>query len=152
MDQKVIVEALKDFRGALDQAKQEPRQYEKKSSNIYKPDNARFKLVIWFKDGNKRYFYSYDNKHFKEQVLIDEYEALLKLLRLVHKYNGTFKNAIVYTTTDKDKKTSSNFCHEVVKFDIYGNQKTNKLVNFVNLGSNVLVDIKKLEVYSNGKI
>jgi hypothetical protein len=91
---------ISDFSAIISQATEKPRTYEVKapSAVIYKPVVARYKLVIWFKDGNKRYFYSYDNKHYKDQVICDEYEGLLKLLRLVHNYQDKFKNAIIYTT------------------------------------------------------
>lgn len=152
MEIKEITEALKDFRGILEGAQKETRQYNKTSSNIYKPENARFKLVIWFKDGNTRYFYSYDNKHLNKEVLIDEYEALLKLVRLAHKYEGTYKNAILYATLDPDKKTSSNYNYQMAKFDIYNNKKVNKFVNFINLGKSSILDFKKMLQYGNEKI
>lgn len=152
MEIKEITEALKDFRGIIEGAQKETRQYNKTSSNIYKPENARFKLVIWFKDGNTRYFYSYDNKHLNKEVLIDEYEALLKLVRLAHKYEGTYKNAILYATLDPDKKTSSNYNYQMMKFDIYNNKRTNKFVNFINLGKSNILDFKKMHQFGQEKI
>ena len=90
-----ISDLFNDFSKVLSESVAPPRQYEKKTDNIYKPEQARYKLVIWFKDGNRRYFFSYDNKHFKDQVITDEYEGLLKLIRLTHKYKDTFKNDII---------------------------------------------------------
>lgn len=152
MEIKEITEALKDFRGILEQATKEPRQYNKTSSYIYKPEFARFKLVVWFKDGNTRYFYSYDNKHLNKEVFIDEYEALLKLVKLAHKFNGTYKNAILYATLDPDKKTSSNYSYQMAKFDIYNNKRVNKFVNFINLGKSSVLDYKKMHLYGQEKI
>ena len=148
-----IEDLFKDFSSVLTESVQPVRNYEKKvETNIYKPEQARFKLVIWFKDGNRRYFFSYDNKHYKDQVIIDEYEGLLKLIRLANKYKGTFKNAILYSTIDLNKETKSNYYIEVLKVDIYGNQKTNKAVSFITENKNVILDLKRLNTYGTNKI
>lgn len=148
-----IEDLFKDFSSVLIESVQPVRNYEKKvETNIYKPEQARFKLVIWFKDGNRRYFFSYDNKHFKDQIIIDEYEGLLKLIRLANKYKGTFKNAILYSTIDVQKETKSNYYIEVFKVDIYGNQKTNKAVSFITENKNVILDLKRLNTYGTNKI
>ena len=139
-----ISELMPDFSNVLKDSVQPVRSYEKKSDNIYKPAQARYKLVIWFKDNNKRYFYSYDNKHYLDRVITDEYEALLKLIRLTHKYQNSFKNAILYATMDPGKETKSNYCVEVLKVDIYGNKKTNTFVTFKNENNNVFLDLINL--------
>lgn len=152
-EMRKLEDLFKDFSSVLTESVQPVRNYEKKvESNIYKPEYARFKLVIWFKDGNRRYFFSYDNKHYKDQVIIDEYEGLLKLIRLTHKYQGTFKNAILYSTMDQKKETKSNYCLEVLKVDIYGNKKTNKAVSFITENKNVILDLKRLNTYGTNKI
>ena len=135
---------MSDFSNVLKDSLAPIRSYEKKSDNIYKPDQARYKLVIWFKDNNKRYFYTYDNKHYLDRVIIDEYEGLLKLIRLTHKYKDTFKNAILYATMDQDKQTKSNYCVEILKVDIYGNKKTNPVAGFKNENKNVFLDLDRL--------
>jgi len=122
-----IADLMVDFSTVLKESLQPIRNYEKKSDNIYKPDQARYKLVIWFKDGNRRYFFSYDNKHYKDTIIVDEYEGLLKLIRLTHKYKDTFKNAILYAT-----------------MDIYGNKKTNSFATFKNQNNNVHLDLVRL--------
>jgi len=144
-----IGELMADWSNVLKDSVQPIRSYDKKSDNIYKPAQARYKLVIWFKDNNKRYFYSYDNKHYLDRVIIDEYEGLLKLIRLTHKYKDTFKNAILYATMDPAKETKSNYCVEVLKVDIYSNQKTNAFVTFKNENNNVFLDLINL---NKGKI
>lgn len=152
-EMRKIEDLFKDFSSVLAESVQPVRNYEKKvETNIYKPEQARFKLVIWFKDGNRRYFFSYDNKHYKDQVIIDEYEGLLKLIRLANKYKGTFKNAILYSTIDLQKETKSNYYIEVFKVDIYGNQKTNKAVSFITENKNVILDLKRLNTYGTNKI
>lgn len=148
-----IENELKDFRSALSLSKVEPRQYNKQSSNVYKPEHARFKLVVWFKDGNRRYFYSMDNVHLKNSVHIDEFEGFKKLLRLLNNYEGKYTNAIIYATTEDQKSTkSSNYCFEILKRDRFNNQKENKIANFNTFEKNVVLDIKKLETYSKEKI
>ena len=152
-EMRKIEDLFKDFSRVLTESVAEVRQYEKKvDSVIYKPDYARYKLVIWFKDGNRRYFYSYDNKHYKDKVITDEYEGLLKLIRLTHKYKGLFKNAILYATGEQNKETKSNYCIEILKVDIYGNKKTNKCASFITENNNVLLDLKKLNNYGTNKI
>jgi macrodomain Ter protein organizer (MatP/YcbG family) len=147
-----ISDLFNDFSKVLSESLEAPRQYEKKTDNIYKPEQARYKLVIWFKDGNRRYFFSYDNKHYKDKVITDEYEGLLKLIRLTHKYKDTFKNAILYATVDPKKEVSSNYCVEILKVDIYGNKKTNKAATFKTENNNVHLDLVKLNTYGTQKI
>lgn len=151
-DARKISDLFVDFSKVLSESIVPPRQYEKKTDNIYKPEHARYKLVIWFKDGNRRYFFSYDNKHYKDKVVTDEYEGLLKLIRLTHKYKDTFKNAILYSTLDPKKETKSNYCIEILKVDIYGNKKTNKAATFKTENNNVFLDLVKLNTYGTQKI
>jgi hypothetical protein len=149
---QAIKEISGDWRQLLQDSAQPVREYNKTTSKIYKPAAARFKLVVWFKDNKTRYFYSYDNLHTKENVFIDEYQALLKLLRLVDKMKDQYKNAIIYTTLQENKATESNYNFEVAKWDIYGNCKTNKAVNFLTNEKNVLLDLKRADLYGALKI
>jgi hypothetical protein len=149
---RIIESELKDFRSAINQGKEDPREYKKQSGNIYKPTSARFKLVVWFLDGNTRYFYSYDNIHEKNNVIIDEWNSLKKLIRLLKQFEGKYKNAIIYATLDPEKSSNSDFNYEIIKRDRYGNEKTNKFVNFTTLNQNNLLDFKKMEVYGQKKI
>ena len=74
---------------------------EKKSIKPGLPDptKASFTLLIYFKDGNKRIFYSYWsswNAELKKVILCDK-TALNKLLRQVQfNFKGTFKTAVIY--------------------------------------------------------
>ena len=76
---------LNDLRQAVTDAGKETRTYNKQSNYNYKPDAARYKLVIWFKDGNRRSFYSYDNVYHNKIVHLDEFESFMKLFRLKNK-------------------------------------------------------------------
>ena len=149
-----LQEFTSDFSAVISKASEQVRSYQTKqaTSTVYKPEQARYKLVVWFKDGNKRYFYSYDNKHFKDRVLVDEYEGLLKLLRLVHNYKDTYKNAILYAIMDEKKPTAGNYNFEVIKYDIFGNKKTNKAVNFVTKDKSVFLDIERCKNNGNARI
>jgi hypothetical protein len=149
---QAIKEISGDWRQLLQDSAQPVREYNKTQSKVYKPDAARFKLVVWFKDGKTRYFYSYDNLHTKGAVFTDEYQSLIKLLRLVDRLKDQYKNAIIYTTLEPNKKTDSNYFFEVAKWDIYGNNKTNKAVNFLTNEKNITFDLKRAELYGAAKI
>jgi hypothetical protein len=73
---------LNDLRQAITDANKEPRQYNKKSAYQYTPEQSRFKLVVWFHDGNRRTYYSFDNVYYNKVAHIDEQEAVMKLIRL----------------------------------------------------------------------
>jgi hypothetical protein len=138
---------LNDFRAVLQGAHEVTRSYNKTSSNVYKPEKARFKAVIYRKDGQNRYYYSYDTKVFNKERHQDEYEGLLKLIRLIHKYKGEFKNAVIYATLEPEKSTNSNYTHQVAFFNMFGNTYTNNAVTFkVNDRNNVL-NIDHLKLY-----
>jgi hypothetical protein len=146
------ISEIADFRQIFVDAAQNTRQYNKTSENIYKPENARFKLVVWFKNGKTRYFYSYDNKKTKEGVHIDEYEGLMKLFRFVNKIKGDFKNAIIYTHLEQNKTVENDFNFEVAKWDIYNNVKTNKIVSFLTNEKNTTMNLKNCQLYGSQKI
>ncbi len=149
---QAIKEIQQDWKQLFQDSAQPARQYNKTQNNVYKPEYARFKLVVWFKDGKTRYFYSYDNLHTQGAVFTDEYQSLLKLLRLADKLKDQYKNAIIYATMDQNKKTDTNYCFEVAKWDIYGNCKTNKVVNFLTNEKNTNFDLKRAELYGAPKI
>jgi len=153
MEKNLINSALNDFRGILDAAEVTPRSYERKApAPKFTPDYARFKLVVWFKDGNRRYFFSYDTANFDGRTHVDEYSALKKLIRLVHKYKDLYKNAIIYASIDPERKTTANYCYQVIKWDIYGNMRANKAVNFKTGEKNNIIDLQKLLHYGSEKI
>jgi len=143
---------IADFRQIFVDAAQNTREYNKTSDNVYKPEHARFKLVVWFKNGKTRYFYSYDNKKTQTGVYVDEYEGLMKLFRFVNKIKGEFKNAIIYTHLDQNKSVQQNFNFEVAKWDIYNNVKTNKIVSFLTNDKNIQLNLKNCQLYGSEKI
>lgn len=143
---------LKDMRSVMERSQEPIRKYERSAPVSFKPEQARFKLVVWFKDGNRRYFHSFDTKKTKEGIFTDEYEGLVKLLRLVHSYEGKYKNAIIYANCDPGKPIQANFNFEVIKWDLYGNRKENKTVNFKTDGKNVIFDYSKANYLQKFKI
>lgn len=153
IDPKLVTEALTDLRGAIERAQEPTRDYKKTSGHVYRPDAARFKLVVWFKNGNTRYFRSYDTKRFKDKTLIDEWQGLMKLIKFANELNGQYKNAIIYGTCEPEKNFfKSNYNIEIVKWDMYGNQKENKFVTFQNDNENVIVNTKQIQYTNKFKI
>ena len=148
----LLNDSIKDFREAVNKAQEGARSYNKTSGYIYKPEAARFKLAVYFKDGNKRYFSSYDNKQSKEGNFIDEFEGFMKLLRLLNTWSGKYKNAIIYASLDPKKDINSNYNFEVIKYDMYGNKKENKTVNFKTEGKNVTFDFERARYLNKYKI
>lgn len=142
---------LNDLRQAITDANKEPRQYNKKSDYQYKPEQSRFKLVVWFHDGNRRTYYSYDNVYFNKVAHIDEQEAIMKLIRLTGKYAGKFKNAQIYATIDPDRKKNSNYNYLVYWVKWNGEIETNEALRFKVENQNTTAILNRLEVYSNKK-
>jgi hypothetical protein len=136
----------------LQQAKQEPRDYQKQSTYKYKPQAARFKLVVWFKNNETRYFYSYDTIYFNGSPIQDEASGLMKLIRYVEKIKDKYKNAIIYGTMDPDKSVKSNYCIEVFKYNMYGTQKANPNINFKTEQKNVIFDVERIKYLNKIKI
>lgn len=146
MDLKTIMEGL-DLREALTEAAEPVRKYEKKSDNVYKPEQARFKAVIYFKNNFIRYYYSYDNVTYNKVRHVDEFEGLKKLLRLIKKFEGTYKNAIIYATLDTDRNVKADYTHQVVFFNMFGTYTTNKAVTFKAEEKNNILNVEHLKVY-----
>jgi len=140
--------AINDFRQAIVKAEQPARQYNKISSNVYKPEQSRFKLVIWFNDGNRRTFYSYDNVYNNKIVHVDEHEAICKLLRLIHQHAGNFKNAQIYATLDPERNKASNYNYLIYWAKWNGQVTKNSAAHFKTEGKNSLLILNRLEVYS----
>jgi hypothetical protein len=143
-----IGEALKDFRSAVEKAAQEPREYQKQSNYNYKPEQARFKLVIWFNDGNRRCYYSYDNVYFDKIPHLDEHQALIKLIRLINKHAGKFKNAQIFATIDPERKKTSNYNYLVYWAKWNGDFIKNPELVFKPKDKDCFAILNKLEMYS----
>jgi len=148
-----VTQYLNDLRHVMDKAKEQPRQYQKQSNYQYKPTEARFKLVVWYKDGNRRTFYSYDGQYHNNERHIDENTSMMKLVRLMKRYDGQYKNAIIYCNMDPDAFVKNNlFNIPVVWFKMNGNIEANNACRFVVNGKNNIVNLKHLEIYSPKKL
>lgn len=148
-------EAFKDFRSAIEQGKQPSRNYTKENTQYYNPERARFKLVVWFKDGRSCWYYSYDSIHNNKLVHQDEWQSIKKLIRLAEvKFQGQYKNAILYANLTEDKLITGSYNYEVIKWDYSGNQRQNKMINFVKSSKtkDVLFDFQKMLTFGNPKI
>jgi hypothetical protein len=154
--EQILADQLKDLRGAIDQAQTPARNYtQQKQNKFYTPDCARFRLVVWFKDGRNCWYYSYDNCHFNKTVFSDEWNSLKKLIRLCEQsFKDQFKNAIIYVNVDPKKPTTGQYNYELIKWNINGQQKQNKAINFMksNRVKDVLLDCEKLVTFGNKKI
>jgi hypothetical protein len=150
----LIKDILNDYREVIIKAEEPTRNYEKKSSHIYKPEQARYKLVIWFKDAQRRIYYSYDHQYHNKEKHIDEFQSLVKLKRLVdkHKADDKVKTAVIYATLDPERKITSDYCHEIYYLNILGQDKKNKVVSFDVKGKDNLLNLKRLELYSSQKL
>jgi hypothetical protein len=145
----MIGDILNDIRSVVEKSQTETRQYNKTSNHVYKPDQARFKLVIWFKDGNKRSYYSYDNQYHDKKKHVDEQNSLVKLCKLMQGHAGKYKNAIIYATLDPERKTNGKYTHIICFTNILGNTSWNKATSFLVDNRDNLLHLKKLEMYSN---
>ena len=154
----LISDILKDFRGVVDQAAEPTRTYNKTSAHKYKPEQARYKLVVWFKDGNRRIFHSYDHQYFNKEKHLDEFNSLVKLVKLIKKYQNvpekgnTVHNAIIYATLDPDRKISSDYCYQVFFTTIGEKDFQNSAVDFQVKGKDNVLNLDKLKLYSHKKL
>ena len=123
----------------------------KQKKYIFKPTKARFKLVVYFKDGNKRIFYSYDSFQFDKKYHIDEFRSVKKLLELVHKYKGTYNNALIYADTNTNSLENSKYDIVVSKFDINGINASNEAVQFKIVEKNTILNLDHLINFSEMK-
>lgn len=140
--------ALKDLRQAIIESDREKRQYNKISDYQYKPEQSRFKLVIWFHDGNKRTFYSYDNTYHDKVAHLDEWRAVIKLIDLTKKFAGKFKNAQIFATIDPDRRKDSNYNFVVYWAKWNGEIEANSALSFKTENNNTVAILNKLEMYS----
>jgi hypothetical protein len=140
--------AINDLRQALIESNREKRQYNKTSEYQYKPEQARFKLVVWFHDGNRRTYYSYDNVYFNKVAHVDEWKAIIKLMDLVKKYSGKFKNAQIYATIDPERKKDSNYNFMVYWAKWNGEIEINKALTFKTVEKDTVAVLNRLEMYS----
>lgn len=89
----------KDFREALNKADEPVRKYNgTKSKKKEHPERARFKMKVFFKNGDTPFFYSFDKvwNAAEKKVYQDEWTGLMKLKRLLNKFEGKLESAVIY--------------------------------------------------------
>ena len=141
--------ALTDLRAAFDKSAQDPRNYNRKKAvnDFYTPDYARYKLVIYYKDGRSRWYYSYDIIKFQGGSRLDEYESMVKLLRIIKNNAGLYKTAVLYATTEEIPEVKKvNYNYEIAKYNFYGTYVSNKYVAFLPGETDFKLDLIKLKV------
>jgi len=129
---KQLTEHLRDYRSVMEAATVPARNYERKGEKKNeKPGRARFKLKIWFKDGNEKTFYSYDLiKKPDGTYQLDEWNGIFKLQRLVNTFRDKIQTAVIYANLDPEPKTANaNFNYLCYKLT-YHKELTNPHVSF----------------------
>lgn len=145
--QNIFDTVLNDIRAAVNSAEKQTRQYNRITvqEKYYSPEYARFKLVIYFKDGRCRWFYSYDLQKFQNSKHIDEYNSMVKLLRIIKNNAGNYKTAIIYATiNEKPEVLKADYSYMIAKYDFYGNALTNDKVCFSVKDNNNKIDLYRL--------
>ncbi len=98
---------MKKIDDLINKATQPVRNYIRtKVIEEYKPDIARFKMKIYFRDGNKIIRFGYDKikKQFdrsQKNDIYDEWEGLMKLIRLSERWKSKIKTAQIYASSQK---------------------------------------------------
>jgi len=120
---KQIGDELKDMRAIMQRSSEPVRKYERKEAiKIKKPERARFKLKVWFLDNNHKTFYSFDLIQKPDQTFqLDEWNGLMKLMRLLQTFGKNTKVAIIFANLDKYPNT--NISHYDTEVTIFKNGK-----------------------------
>ncbi len=109
-----VINGMETVHKLLDRA-EEPRRTMNSTSKPKKPLRARFKTAFYFHDGNQAILYSLDYVSGKETVL-DEYEGLNKIYRLIHKWSdeGKLKVVSIYMNMDRHPLTSTRNYNQLI--------------------------------------
>jgi len=101
----------------IEQVKNKARR--KRYTKIKLPDHPRFKLKIWWKDGNGTAHFSFDQcQKIVNDAKVnfrDEQYGLSKLLRMIEReeYKGKFISCIIFATLDEVPERTRNGLTEV---------------------------------------
>lgn len=125
------MDTVRTITDALTRGNELVRPYLKKVANIFEPEYAKFRLVIYYHSGKKSFYPSMDYvTQIDGKTVRDEYSGLYKLIRLAEtkfRSHQTVKSAVIYATPDKLPDTSkSDYCIEIyakTKFTFRSNQK-----------------------------
>jgi hypothetical protein len=142
---KEISEIFGSLSEVLRAGMETPRQYNG-TPNAYKPTQARFKMKIWYNDGNSRTYYSFDSYRNKNTSIVDEREGMMKLIRLGHvTHVKDVKCLVIWASiSDKPMTNNANYDWEIFKVSRAGSFQ-NKFVNFrIDENKNFLLDLQRL--------
>lgn len=112
------------------------RKYEQKKKKAkYVPARARFKMKVWYLDGNWSVHYSYDMHHeYKDGVktrITDEYNGLTKLMKYLNSVNGQLLTGIIWTTLSDNTDTKIQaYNFQVVKYVKNSKPEINNYLDF----------------------
>lgn len=126
------------FSALVNYVLQPVRKYQqKKARKQFVPERARFKMKLFYLDGNTSVHYSYDFYHVytdgvkKRQC--DEATGLIKLMRYLQKVNGKFISAVIWCKLGHDTSTELQAYNcEIVKYVRNREPQIDKRINFVN--------------------
>jgi len=109
---------------ALVKGQEQPRNYNGKQS-LSLPMTARFKMKIWYRDGNSRTYFSYDRVVSANKSHTDEWEGLKKLIRLGHVHHAQEVRTLVIWATGEQTPltTSATYDYEIFKVTYKGEQR-----------------------------
>ena len=109
MDTKTHRMNIGDIANKIMQPIQQKQATIKKQS--WKPKYSRFKLKIYFKDGNQKVFYSYDifNRYESgiKKVVTDEQTGIEKLFSYIASVQSNIKTACIWVTFAKEQGTDN---------------------------------------------
>ena len=138
---------MKDLNLLLQKGSVKANSY-KKQETIYQPEQARYRLLIYFNNKNSgTWLHSFDNQHFDNKIFVDEYNSLHKLVRKVLvDYKNLYKHAVIYANLeDQPNVKSNNYNTEIVIFNRLGQVKRNKYFEMVTIGRNSKLNCNRLQ-------
>jgi hypothetical protein len=144
---KQIDEIFGNLSEALKAGMQTPRNYNG-NANAYKPSQARFKMKIWYNDGNSRTYYSFDSYRNKNLSITDEWEGMKKLIRLGHVTHVKDVKALVIwaSISDKAMTNNANYDFEIFKVSRAGSFDNKNVTFRTDINKNVLLDLNRLSL------
>lgn len=125
------MDTIRTISDAVTRGNEFVRPYLKKVADIFEPEYAKFRLVIYYHSGKKSFYPSMDYVQKTDgKTTRDEYSGLYKLIRLAEtkfKTNQTVKSAVIYATADKLPETSKSdysiLIYKKTKFSFASNDK-----------------------------
>lgn len=135
------MDTIKTMNDAIMRANEFVRPYLQKvaKTEYFRPEFSRFKLVIYYHNGKRSTYFSYDyTEKSNGETVRDEWNGMYKLVRLANdkmKANRTIKSAVIFATADKTPRTDeSDYNLQVFVKSIF-KQVINEIIAFNRSGS-----------------